>query len=231
MSPFTAKWRNQSVFDPGSWQASLAPTVNPVTGQISGGDPYNGVVIPGSGFPSSASGHVPDDIIGGQFNRLFRGSSPGYSHTIWTNIQPRVGFTYQVAPLTVVRGGFGRFVQRIGISDSVQLGGNAPFQPSTTVTAGSVDNPGAAGANNLPLALSSQALDFPDPSAWSWNAAVEQEVPNFATFTIQYVGRRGLHLSQIENVNQLQPGTKQANPEFCRIQMREARCTTPCSSA
>jgi hypothetical protein len=212
MLPFTAKWRNQSVFDPGSWQASLAPAVDPVTGLISGGDPYNGIVIPGSGFPSSAQGHVPDDIIGGQFNRLFRGFSPGYSHTTWSNIQPRVGFTYQVAPLTVVRGGFGRFVQRIGISDSVQLGGNAPFQPSTTVTAGSVDNPGAAGANNLPLALSSQALTFPDPTAWSWNAAVEQEVPNFATFTIQYVGRRGLHLTQIENVNQLQPGTKQANP-------------------
>lgn len=211
MLPYTAAWRNQSVFDPGSWQASLAPTVDPVTDLISGGDPYNGVVIPGSGFPSSARGHVPDDILNGQYNRLFRGFGPGYSHTTWSNIQPRVGFTYQISPLTVIRAGAGRFVQRIGISDSVQLGGNAPFQPSTTVTAGSVDNPGAIGANNLPLALSSQALVFPDPNAWSWNAAVEQEIPNFATFTIQYVGRRGLHLSQIENINQLQPGTKQAN--------------------
>jgi hypothetical protein len=114
--------------------------------------------------------------------------------------------------MTVIRAGGGRFVQRIGISDTVQLGGNAPFQPSTTVTAGSVDNPGAAGANNLPLSLSSQALTFPNPNAWGWNAAIEQEVPNFATFTMQYVGRRGLHLSQIENVNQLQPGTVQANP-------------------
>lgn len=212
MLPYTAAWRNQSVFDPGSWQAGLAPTVDPVTGQTSGGDPYNGVVIPGSGFPSSANGHVPADILNGQYNRLFRGFGAGYSHTTWSNIQPRFGFTYQVTPLTVIRAGGGRFVQRVGISDSVQLGGNAPFQPSTTVTAGSVDNPGAIGANSLPLALSSQALVFPDPNAWSWNAAIEQEIPNFATFTIQYVGRRGLHLSQIENINQLQPGTKQANP-------------------
>lgn len=212
MLPYTAAWRNQSVFDPGSWNPALAPTVDPVTDQISGGDPYNGVVIPGSGFPSSAQGHVPADIISGQYNRLFRGFGAGYSNITWSNVQPRIGFTYQVTPHTVVRGGGGRFVQRIGISDSVQLGGNAPFQPSTTVTAGSVDNPGAVGANSLPLALSSQALNFPDPNAWGWNAAVEQEISNFATFTIQYVGRRGLHLSQIENVNQLQPGTKQANP-------------------
>jgi hypothetical protein len=212
MQPYSAAWRNQSVFSQADWQASLAPTVDPITGELSGGDPYNGVVIPGSGFPSSAQGHVPADILNGQFNRLFRGYGPGYSKTIWTDVQPRVGITYQVAPLTVVRASGGRFVQRVGISDSVQLGGNAPFQPSTTVTAGSVDNPGAAGANSLPLSLSSQALNFPNPNAWAWNAAVEQEVPNFATFTIQYVGRRGLHLSQIENVNQLQPGTVQANP-------------------
>ncbi|HEX3437018.1 MAG TPA: carboxypeptidase regulatory-like domain-containing protein [Pseudacidobacterium sp.] len=212
MLPYTAAWRNQSVFDPTSWSPALAPNVDPTTGELSGGDPYNGVVIPGSGFPSSAQGHVPADILNGQFNRLFRGYGPGYSKTIWTDVQPRVGITYQVAPLTVIRLGAGRFVQRIGISDSVQLGGNAPFQPSTTVTAGSVDNPGAAGANALPLSLSSQARNFPNPNAWAWNAAVEQEVPNFATFTMQYVGRRGLHLSQLDEVNQLLPGTVQANP-------------------
>ncbi len=213
MQPYYALWRNQSVFDPKSWDPALAPSVDPITGQLSGGDPYNGVVIPGSGFPGSARGHVPDDILNGQYNRLFRGYGPGYSKTTWTNIQPRIGLTYQVTPLTVVRFGGGRFVQRVGISDTVQLGGNAPFQPSSTVTAGSVDNPGAVGVNALPLSLSSQAYDFTDPNAWSWNAAVEQEVPNFATFTIQYVGRRGLHLSQLENVNQLQPGTVQAHPD------------------
>ncbi|MBT9332562.1 TonB-dependent receptor [Paracidobacterium acidisoli] len=212
MQPYYAPWGNQSVFSQSSWDPALAPNVDPNTGALSGGDPLNGVVIPGSHFPSAAKGHVPDSIIGGQYNRLFRGFGRGYSKTTWTNIQPRVGFTWQVAPLTVFRIGGGRFVQRLGISDQVQLGGNAPFQPSSTVTAGSVDNPGAAGLNSLPLSLSSQAYIFPDPNAWAWNVAVEQEIPDFATFTIQYVGRRGLHLSQLENVNQLRPGTVQANP-------------------
>ena len=212
MKPFSTAWGNQSVFDPRSYNPALAPTVNPTTGTVSGGDPYNGVVIPGNGFPSSAKGHVPAAILDGTYNRLFRGYGDGYSKTIWSDIQPRIGITYQVAPSTVLRAGGGRFVQRSGISDAVQLGGNAPFQLSSTVTAGLVDNPGGTAANSFPLALSSQAYNFPNSNAWSWNAAIEQEFPSIATFTIGYVGRKGLHLSQLENINQLLPGTVQAHP-------------------
>lgn len=212
MQPYSALWGNQSVFSTSSYDPSLAPTVNPATGSISGGDRYNGIVIPGSGFPDSARGHVPANIIDGTYSRLFRGFNSGYSKTIWSDFQPRLGVTYQVTPTTVVRAGGGRFVQRIGIADTVQLGGNAPFQPSATVTAGLVDNPGGVQRNSFPLALSSQAYNFPNPNSWSWNAAVEQEFPNVATLTLGYVGRRGLHLTQLENINQLLPGTVQANP-------------------
>jgi hypothetical protein len=212
IQPYYALWRNQSVFDPKSYNPASAPTVNPITGYTSGGDPYDGVVIPGSGFPSSAQGHVPANILNGQYQGLFRGYGASYSKTVWSDIQPRFGITYQLGPTTVVRAGAGRFVQRLGVSDQVQVGGNAPFQDSETVTAGSVDNPGGAGANSLPLALSSQAYNFPNPEAWGWNATLEQDVPKFATLTVAYVGRRGIHLSELENINQLRPGTVQANP-------------------
>jgi hypothetical protein len=212
MLPYLALWRNQSVFDPKSYNPASAPVVDPITGYAVGGDPLDGVVIPGSGFPSSAKGHVPDSILNGPYKSLFRGYGPGYSKTVWTDIQPRFGVTYQVGPNTVVRGGAGRYVQRIGISDQVQLGGNAPFQTSETVTAGVADDPGGAGGQSLPLALSSQAYNFPNPEGWAWNVTVEQDIPKLATLTMAYVGRRGLHLSQLENINQLQPGTVQANP-------------------
>src|SRR6185312_637397 len=61
----------------------------------------------------------------------------------------------------------------------------------------------------LPLSMTSQPRNFPNPNAWSWNAALEQDIPNLATLTLAYVGRRGLQLQQL---NQLQPGTAQANP-------------------
>ncbi|HEY1809832.1 MAG TPA: carboxypeptidase regulatory-like domain-containing protein [Acidobacteriaceae bacterium] len=209
--PYYALWGNQSMFNASHYDPSTAPTVNPMTGTESGGNPYDGMVIPGSHFPSSAQGHVPASVLNGQYNDLFHGYSPAYSPIVWSDIQPRLGITQQVTPSTVVRLGAGRFVQRLGVNDSVQLGGNPPFQAAESVTNGQVDNPGGAGANLYPLQVSSQAYNLPSPEAWAWSLSVEQNVPNFATLTLSYVGRRGLHLQQLENVNELQPGTIQAN--------------------
>jgi hypothetical protein len=211
MQPYSALWGNQAVFSPKDYSLAAAPVVDPKTGYTTGGDAYDGVVIPGSHFPNSANGHVSADILA-NYTRLFRGYSSGYSQTEYSDIQPRVGFAYQVGPSAVIRGGGGRYVQRLGISDQVHLGGNAPFQPSATVTAGVADNPGGVGTNSLPLSFTSQPYHFPNPEAWGWNLTFEQELPKVATFTLSYVGRRGLHLQQLGNLNQLEPGTVQANP-------------------
>jgi hypothetical protein len=207
MNPYHSLWGNQSFFSPKDYSTSLAPTVSPTTGFLTGGDPYNGVVIPGSGFPSAAKGHVPDAILNGNFQRLFRGYSPNYSPTVYSNIQPRFGFAYQVEPGTVVRAGVGRYIQRLGISDTVHVGGNSPFQPASSVTNGRVDNPGGLGQNQLPLAFTSHAFTYPSPESWAWNLSAEHEFDKVGVFTLAYVGRRGYHLEQLANINQLQPGT------------------------
>ena len=210
--PYYALWRNQSMFNPSNYDPGTAPVVDPTTGTESGGNPYDGVVIPGSGFPSSAKGHLPAAVLSGQYNGLFHGYNPDYSPIVWSDIQPRLGVSWQIDPSTVVRVGGGRFVQRLGINDTVQLGGNPPFQAAESVTNGSVDNPGGAGTSLYPLQLSSQAYDFPSPEAWAWSASVERDFPKFATLTVAYVGRKGVHLQQLENINELQAGTVQANP-------------------
>ncbi|MCU1321395.1 MAG: TonB-dependent receptor plug [Acidobacteriaceae bacterium] len=212
MMSYHALWGNQAFFSPKDYNPSLAPTVNPVTGFTTGGDSLNGVVIPGSGFPSSAKGHVPDAILNGDYQRLFRGYSNNYSPTVFSNIQPRVGFAYQLSPGTVLRAGGGRYIQRLGISDAVHVGGNAPFQPASNVTRGSADNPGGIGVNSTPLAFTSHSFIYPSPEAWGWNVTVEHEFSNVGVFTLSYVGRRGYHLEQLANINALQPGTVQANP-------------------
>ena len=207
MQSYHALWGNQAFFNPANYNPALAPAVNPANGFLTGGDAYNGVVIPGSGFPDSAKGHVPDSILNGNYQRLFRGYDSNYSPTVYTNIQPRFGFAYEISPGTVFRAGAGRYMQRLGISDTVHVGGNAPFQPASTVTSGSVDNPGGLGQNQLPLAFTSHAYKYPSPEAWGWNVTVEHEFTNVAVFTLSYVGRRGYHLEQLANINQLQPGT------------------------
>jgi hypothetical protein len=215
MNPYYAVWGNQSVFNPGVYNPANAVTVNPTTGIVTGGDRYNGVVIPGSGFPSAAQGHV-DPAILSSYQGLFHGFSRTYSPTVKSNIQPRVGIAWQVNPQTVVRLGGGRYFQRLGITDNVFTGGNAPFQPSATVTNGSADLPGGVGTNAFPFNYSSQAYNYPSPEAYNWNFTVEQEVNSLGTLTLAYAGRRGIHLEQLGNINQLQPGTIQANPQVSK---------------
>ncbi|HUS07153.1 MAG TPA: hypothetical protein VMZ52_12680, partial [Bryobacteraceae bacterium] len=48
--------------------------------------------------------------------------------------------------------------------------------------------------------------------AWTWNATVERELGYGTTVEIGYVGRRGLNQQRERNINQLLPGTLQANP-------------------
>ena len=202
IQPYYSLWRNMSVFDPASYNASQAVVQDPKTGAILSGNYLNGMIIPGDGWTDAAKGRVPI-ADSGAYNNLFKGSKY-YSQVHYGDFQPRLGVAYSVNSKTVVRAGGGRFMTRTGVSDSVFLGANAPFQPNASVANGSVDNPGAAAANaRLPLAVTSQDPIFHMPGAWSWNTAVERELPFSSTIEVSYVGRRGLHLQRERNINQL----------------------------
>ena len=62
-----------SVFDPSLYDPAKAVTVDPKTGQIvpNTGDRYNGLVIPGNGWPSAAKGRFPESTAG-TYDYLFR---------------------------------------------------------------------------------------------------------------------------------------------------------------
>ncbi len=220
--PYYSIWRNISLFDPKYYNPAVAVQVDPGTGRpIPGtGDIYNGVVIPGNGFPASAHGRVLADdypLYQSGILRLFRGGnekkSYSDSHPL-QGLQPRLGIAYAFNQKTVIRGGVGRYLTRLGVSDSVFLGGNPPFQPSASVSYGSVDNPGGVGQNTFPLSINTQSPNFYNPEAWSWNLAVQREVGFQTTVEVAYVGRRGLHLQQEANINQLQVGQRFANPNI-----------------
>ena len=142
------------VFDPSFYDPNKAVKIDPKTGNVipGSGDPYNGMVIPGSGFPSSAKGRFPE-ATDPSLQYLFRGVNSHYSDIQWNDFQPRVGLAYQLNDKTVVRAGGGRFITRLGVSDSVFLGGNPPFQPNASVSFGSVDNPGGSGVAAVDLLI------------------------------------------------------------------------------
>jgi hypothetical protein len=213
--PYHAEWANMAVFDPRFYNAAQAVSIDRKSGLILGNPTidqrYNGMVIPGDRFPSSAIGRVPE-ASSGLYNDLFRHVPDHYSDIQWSNIQPRIGIAYQLNDKTVVRTGAGRFFTRLGVSDSIFLGGNPPFQPNASVSNGSADNPGAGGAAAIPLVVTTQSKNFRNPEAWDWNVTVEREMFLRSVLSVAYVGRRGLHLQREADINQPTTATVAANP-------------------
>lgn len=214
--PYHAVWGNMIVFDPSLYDPSKAVTIDTKTGLITGTPTidqlYNGMVIPGTGFPTSAIGRVPEASTT-LYSDLFRPGIPNhYSDVQWGDIQPRIGFAYELNKNTVLRAGGGRFFTRLGVSDSIFLGGNPPFQPNASVSFGSVDNPGGTGTNAVPLVVTTQSQAFKNPEAWDWNITVERQLFWKSLLSVGYVGRRGLHLQREADINQPTTADVAANP-------------------
>ncbi|MGH9801749.1 MAG: TonB-dependent receptor, partial [Blastocatellia bacterium] len=211
IQPYYSLWGNMAVFDPDLYDPRIAVTQNPANGFITAGDlrsRYNGLVIPGDGWPAAASGPGRVGIAQtGEFNFLFRGAEAEFSQIHKNNFQPRVGIAYAINDKNVIRAGAGRFYTRLGVSDSVFLGGNPPFQPTVSITTGRVDNPGGTGGNAFPLVVTTQDKIFKNPEAWTWNVTFEREIGFSTLVEVGYVGRRGLHAQRERNINQLPVGT------------------------
>src|ERR1051326_426978 len=133
---------------------------------------------------------------------LFRGINSHYSDIQWGDFAPCVGIAYQLNDKTVLRAGGGRFFTRLGVSDSIFLGGNPPFQPTAHVSFGNVDNPGGTSTNLLPQTVTTQSKAFKNPEAYNWNFTVERQLPWNSVISVAYVGRRGLHQQRESDINQ-----------------------------
>ena len=211
IQPYYSLWRNMLVFDAKYYNPNNVVTQDPRTGYITSGNlqaQYNGLVIPGDGFTPSAAGRFP--LASNQnFGFLFRGEPKQYSTIqVGKTFQPRIGFAYALNEKTVIRGGAGRFLTRLGVSDSVFLGGNPPFQPTASLSFGNVDRPGGSSAVAFPLTITTQDRNFRAPEAWTWNLTFEKEIGWNTTVEIGYVGRRGLFGQRERNLNQLAVGTR-----------------------
>ena len=209
--PWYSTTNNIANFDPRFYDPAKAAQINPSTGRLVGGDRYNGIVLPGDGFEGEGSSLVvaQDPLV----QALFRGEPRGFSQTHANALEPRVGMAYAIDDKTMMRMSAGIFHNRVTLNDSTVLGGNPPFQPMVTVANGVVDNPGGVGAStDLPFGINAQDTVFKHPTAYSWSAGVQRQVPLGFVVDLTYVGRKGRYLQREFNINQLPAGTIQANP-------------------
>jgi hypothetical protein len=209
--PWYALDNNVATFNPAYYSKTNEAVIDPATGRIISGPRYNGIVLPGDGFPSSASDlAVYNDPA---VKALFVGAPRGLAQTHKDVFEPRIGASYGVNEKTIIKASTGVFHNRVTLNDSLLLGGNPPFQPQVSVSNGSVDNPGAGGgAASLPFGMTAIDPVFKHPVAYMYSAGVQREAPWGFVLDATYVGRLGRNLQREVNINQLLPGTIQANP-------------------
>jgi len=191
-------------YDPAS-----APVIDRAGGFVVSGDRFDGVALPGDGPTDDALKDFPQ-LAGLQ--RLYHGVPNGFSETPTNGFQPRLGMAYALNDVTTFRAGVGRFLNRVQINTTAAYGFNAPLSEMQTVINGIVDTPGGASTRNFPLVGAMQSPDFTNPTSWAWNTTVDRQLPWQMRGTLSYVGRKASNLERARNINQLQPGTIQANP-------------------
>jgi len=223
MPSFGSKWNNFQSFNPAYYDPNQAVKVNPNGTVVPGsGNIYNGITLPGNGFPYSAAGNVP--VYGNpQVEALFHGLPWTLTDT-YVNPEPRFGFAWDVGGrhTTSMRGGFGVFYDRIVCNDSIHPGGVPPFMGNVSVANGSVDNPAgtAATPNQYPIVGSMIDPTAHNPGSYQWSLGVQREIISNMMLGVTYVGNQGRHEQGGIQYNQPQLGASYANPGFALDALR-----------
>jgi hypothetical protein len=216
MQPQYSALQNTTTFLPQYFDPKRAVTIVPSTGAIvpGSGDPYNGLVLGGTGFPATATGRIPV-VNDAAVKALFRGLPNGVMNTDLATSAPRLAFAYDVTGKanTVVRGGFGVFYERIEGNFIFSAVNNPPFIQQSLIYNGNVENPTGGALQSFPAQISnSHYLDMKNPRSLNWSLGVQQKLRKDLVLDVAYVGSGAANLAYQQDINQLKPGTTQANP-------------------
>jgi hypothetical protein len=238
--PYSAKFCNFALFEPQFYSAAagVQQVVDPATGNVTGGNRVNGMVMPCSQLPASANGAIGlfgQPLTASNHNSIqsqlmnagiLRGLPPGIVQSHYKNFEPRLGFAWD--PFghgkTSIRAGGGVFYSHFTLNDATLPGSNAPFQSSATIFGGRVDCPGfaltasgtctttTAPGVSAPLSVSGQNLSNNPLAIYQWSLTAEQMLPKDFLVSLGYVGNLTRHGNLLENLNEMRPGTFNNNP-------------------
>jgi len=197
-----------STFFPSAFDPAQVPTVN-----------LDGTLAPGTG-------NLLNGIVFPSKNGIPRGLVHNHNDTIG----PRFGFAFDPKGdgKMAIRGGYGVGYYRIEGNDIYGLVGNPPYSKLATFFNPPFDNPAAGSAAPLtPLALNGFDQVYEIPMTQSWSFGVQRQLTSELMMNVAYVGSRGTHLDNHEDINQPLPALGyQFDPRIACTEATPYPCTT-----
>ncbi len=169
-------------------------------------------------------------VLGAQLFNGVGGVPRGTSNAKWDQFQPRVGFAYRLTPNTVIRGGFGRFVQATFIT-----AGQNGFSRSTSLITtkdnymtyyDTLDNPyhdgilAPTGSSLGPLTNLGQGVNWTNPDSgrpytWNYSLHLQRQVKSWLIeLGYSHNKTQNLALNQNQNLASFSQWKQLRAPQF-----------------
>ena len=226
MPPITSWPDNTAFFDPNYYDATKAATVNPTTGLVTAAPaPYNGLILPGTGFSDKAKQVVSPTVYNNPaVLALFHGLPGGIINTVYNTFAPRVGFAYDLTgkQQTVVHGGYGMSYERVEGNYIYGAVSQLPFTAvASLASAGNADSLGSLGTSSAPTNISNSAdRNLVPPRIHNYSVGVQHKLFSNTSTELNYVGSRSTNLTWVKDLNQGAAGIEAANPGVARNALR-----------
>lgn len=209
--PSTETEKNEALYVQDDWKVTPNLTVNlGFRWEYEGGitDRFNAISNFDPKVVSSINGMT---LTGGLAFPGVGGLNRGHRDAEWTDFQPRLGFSWQVIPKTVLRAGAGLFylpstgntvgLNSSGFSTSLALVSSLDgFTPNVTLanpfpTALAAPTGSSQGAlTQLGQGISGNTRNLSRGYSTQWSMSIQRELPGNWLVEIGYMGNRGVHL-------------------------------------